>query len=130
MWAWRHSEVCGISVCGAFHVRVSTGSRGSHWFVRGWYWVVCWGYGCDLGKMFGTDFSFSVGWCTAGGGWVSIFRDYFCGSVSKISFWGVVSYSPGIRSLQLSGSSWGSFDISCLLLIITVRFTCGEKKIW
>ena len=65
-----------------------------------------------------------------GGGGVSIFRDYFCGSVSKISFWGVVSYSPGIRSLQLSGSSWGSFDISCLLLIITVRFTCGEKKIW
>lgn len=31
--------------------------------------MVCWGYGCDLGKMFGADFSFSVGWCTAGGGW-------------------------------------------------------------
>lgn len=30
--------------------------------------MVCWGYGCDLGKMFGTDFGFSVGWCTAGGG--------------------------------------------------------------
>ena len=30
--------------------------------------MVCWGYGCDLGKMFGADFSFSVGWCTAGGG--------------------------------------------------------------
>ena len=25
---------------------------------------------------------------------------------------------------------WGNSDIPCLLVIITLRFTCGEKKNW
>ena len=31
-------------------------------------------------------------------------------------------------SLKSFGSSWGNSYILCLLLIITLRFTCGEKK--
>ena len=34
-----------------------------------------------------------------------------------------------ILSLRLFGNSWGNSHIPCLLLIITLRFTCDEKKI-
>ena len=32
-------------------------------------------------------------------------------------------------SLETFGKSWGNSYIPCLLLIITLRFTCGERKI-
>ena len=39
-------------------------------------------------------------------------------------------YFPKILSLKLFGNWWGNSYISCLLLIIMIRFTCGERKIW
>ena len=37
---------------------------------------------------------------------------------------------PNFLSLKLFGNSWGFLYIPFLLLIITLRFTCGQKKIW
>ena len=33
-------------------------------------------------------------------------------------------------SLKLFCNSWGNSYVPCLLLIITICFTCGERKIW
>ena len=37
---------------------------------------------------------------------------------------------PKILILNFSGNSSGNSYILCLLLLTTVRCTCGEKKIW
>ena len=34
------------------------------------------------------------------------------------------------KARPVFGNLWSSLHIPCLLLIITLRFTCGEKKIW
>ena len=37
---------------------------------------------------------------------------------------------PKILSLKLFGNSWGNSHIPCLLLVIMLCFTCGERRIW
>ena len=42
-----------------------------------------------------------------------------------------LSWFPDLSwSLISFGNSWGNSYIPCLLLIITLRSTCGEKKVW
>ena len=42
-------------------------------------------------------------------------------------FWDFSDFSLSLKSF---GNSWGNSYTSCLLLIIALRFTCGERKIW
>ena len=58
-------------------------------------------------------------------------EDWALGYVS-VRFWDFPGFSqfPKIISLQSFGSSWCNSYMSCLLLIITLCFTCGERKIW
>ena len=35
-----------------------------------------------------------------------------------------------VLSLKSIGNSWGNSYLSCLLLIITICFTCGERESW
>ena len=37
---------------------------------------------------------------------------------------------PEILSLKLFGNSWSNQHIPCLLLVITLHFTCGKRQIW
>ena len=37
---------------------------------------------------------------------------------------------PEILSLKLFGNSWSNLHIPCLLLVITLHFTCGKRQIW
>ena len=55
-----------------------------------------------------------------GGGWVL--------GYNSMKFWDFpgLSYFPDILNLKLFDNSY----ILCLLLIITLRFTCGENKVW
>ena len=53
--------------------------------------------------------------------------------LTKLSFWEgewALGYNS-IRfwSLESFGNSWDNSYVECLLLIITIRFTCGEMKI-
>ena len=38
-------------------------------------------------------------------------------------------WGPKVLSLKSFGNFWGSLYIPCLVLIITIRFTCGDTKI-
>ena len=75
---------------------------------------------------------------------ISIFKGFFA-SIGKMFFFGggdwVLGYNsmewgdfpdisefPKIPSLKSFDNSWGNSNIPFLLLIITHRFTCGEKK--
>ena len=50
----------------------------------------------------------------------------------SITFWDFHAFSlfRKILNLKSFGNSWGSSYTPCLLQIIAIRFTCGEKKIW
>ena len=50
---------------------------------------------------------------------------------NSMKFWDFpnISQVPKVLSLQLFGNSSGNWYIFCLLLTITLRFTCGERKI-
>ena len=51
---------------------------------------------------------------------------------NSMGFWDFPDLSnfPKILSLTSFGNSWDNLYIPCLLRIITLRFTCGEKKVW
>ena len=57
-------------------------------------------------------------------GWVLVYYS------SK--FWGFPDFSLSSKNLSLKsfGNSWCNSYTSFLLLIIVLRFTCGERKIW
>ena len=105
------------------------------------YWLRIWGCGQGptiMGKAFEANSSFRVGWSVPavpfllllagaslrGGGWAL--------GNNSMRFWDFsdISCFPKILSLKLFGNSTGYSYIPCLLLIITLRFTCGEAKIF
>ena len=45
------------------------------------------------------------------------------------SLYGAWALGPG-PAIKSFGNSFGNSYTPCLLLIITLCFTCGEKKIW
>ena len=79
-------------------------------------------------------FSYEIAYC--GQNSISIFHESF--SISKIFilrgrlgtrlYFADISWFPIILRLQSFGDLWGIFYVPCLLLII--RFTCGERKLW
>ena len=48
----------------------------------------------------------------------------------KFRDFGDLSLFPRILSLKSFGNLWGNSHVPCLSLIIILRVTCGEKKIW
>ena len=48
----------------------------------------------------------------------------------RFSHFSGFSYFPKILSLKSFRNSWGNSYIPCLYVIVTYRFTCGERKIW
>ena len=55
----------------------------------------------------------------------------------KTGHWVIILWSfeiflilPNFFNLKSFSKLWGNSYIPCLLLMITLRFTCGEKKIW
>ena len=48
---------------------------------------------------------------------------------TRLKFYEDLRTSQYFLSLKSLGNSWGSSCIPCLLLIITIRFTCGKRKI-
>ena len=71
--------------------------------------------------------------------WKSAQQLLFFGSFllvsKKLWVWGE-DWALGYNSMKFwdflksFGNSWGNSYIPCFLLITTLRFTCGEKKIW
>ena len=61
---------------------------------------------------------------------ISVFQQFFA-SISKISILGSwCSWFFKILSLKSLGNSWGSCYVTCLLLVISICFTFGQRKIW
>ena len=51
---------------------------------------------------------------------------------NSMKFWDFthLSYFPNILSLKSFNNSWGISYIQCLLLMIMLRFTSSENKMW
>ena len=84
-------------------------------------------------KIFETNSSFHVKQCTTGKVQFLFFSSFLL-VLTKFSFW-EEDWALGYNSMifwdfpDISfGNSWGNSYISYLLLIITLYFTCGERK--
>ena len=96
-------------------------------------------------KIFETKFGFHVKYCLTGKVQFLFFSSFWQ-VLKEFSFWhwdwALVYHSskfwdfpefslfPKIPSLKSFGNSFGNSYTPCLLLIIALRFTCGERKTW
>ena len=106
-------------------------------------------YGTNMGRArflggFDTDIwqglcGFRVGRCSWGGGGVRyLFVRGLLQVLAEFAFWewgwalsyGSMKYWDFHDTSQVFGDLWLNIYIPCLLLIIKLRFTCGENKIW
>ena len=63
---------------------------------------------------------------------ISSFQEIFT-SIDKIFYFGRKTWEENFweeNFFILGGNPWDNSKISYLFLIITLRFTCGERKIW
>ena len=83
------------------------------WFFTGNLLVIYWSYFCSLY----TNFIWSGRWVLSYHSMkFSDFPDHF--------------YFPKVLSFKSLSNLWDNSYIPCLLLIIALSFTCGEKKVW
>ena len=76
------------------------------------------------------NFSFSVVWLVMKN--LSLWRQGWALVYHSSKFWDFPGFClfPKIQSLKSFNNSSGNSDTPCLLLIIALCFTCGERKIW
>ena len=71
--------------------------------------------------------SFSLLWTK-----FSFFVEDWALESKSMKIWDLLNifHFPNILSLKMFGNPWYKLYVTCLLLIFTIPFTCGERKIW
>ena len=132
LWPWLSAKFCF-----AFYVFINSSNCERHilaaiyfaFLGAAYVGLALWGGGVGFGFYFSAGFC----WCWRGfgfGGWGGGAGVWGLGYIS-LQFWDFPNISKFLKILSINsfGHSWDNTYIPCLLVIITLCFTCGARKI-